>query len=264
SPASGSAHRDLERATRAEARDLRGWNLDRVAVARGTHCAGGAAGDPEGAAAADGHATALAERFEDGAAGSGHGFLGGRPAGARLLGHDRHQVGLRHASSLRARGGCCQWPPRRDATCRLYNPRRDTSQPSSLAPALLACSVRLRGDSAMKLVGVRVLLIEDVSDIRDVVVILLRSEGADVVATDSGQEGSELPKKQRFDVVLSALGLPDIAGDVLVRQLRAVTPFATRVVVITGYGEPYISRARQAGADAVFTKPVEWTHILEY
>jgi FixJ family two-component response regulator len=36
------------------------------------------------------------------------------------------------------------------------------------------------------------------------------------------------------------------------------------VVVITGYGEPYVSRARQAGADAVFTKPVEWTNILDY
>jgi two-component system CheB/CheR fusion protein len=116
----------------------------------------------------------------------------------------------------------------------------------------------------MKLVGVRVLLIEDVSDIRDVFVILLRSEGADVVATPSGREGAELARIQRFDVVLTDLGLPDIAGDVLVRQLRMASAAATRLVVITGYGEPYLSRARQAGADAVFTKPVEWTRILDY
>jgi len=116
----------------------------------------------------------------------------------------------------------------------------------------------------MKLDGIRVLLIEDVSDIRDVFVILLRSEGADVVATSSGCEGAELARRQRFDVVLSDLGLPDIAGDVLVRQLRMGSGPGTRVVVITGYGEPYLSRARQAGADAVFTKPVEWTRILDY
>jgi two-component system CheB/CheR fusion protein len=115
----------------------------------------------------------------------------------------------------------------------------------------------------MKLNGVRVLLIEDVSDIRDVFVILLRSEGADVVATPSGLKGAELARNQRFDVVLSDLGLPDIAGDVLIRQIRAATGAATRVIVVTGYGEPYLSRARQAGADAVFTKPVEWTHILD-
>lgn len=116
----------------------------------------------------------------------------------------------------------------------------------------------------MKLTGVRVLLIEDVSDIRDVFGILLRSEGADVVATASGQEGAELARNQRFDVVLSDLGLPDVAGDVLIRQLRAAGGAATRVVVVTGYGEPYLARARQAGADAVFTKPVEWTRILDY
>jgi two-component system CheB/CheR fusion protein len=116
----------------------------------------------------------------------------------------------------------------------------------------------------MKLVGIRVLLIEDVSDIRDVFVILLRSEGADVIATPSGREGAELAKNHRFDVVLSDLGLPDIAGDTLIRQLRTAAGSATRVIVITGYGEPYLTRARQAGADAVFTKPVEWTRILDY
>src|SRR5438046_10071240 len=116
----------------------------------------------------------------------------------------------------------------------------------------------------MKLVGMHVLLIEDVSDIREVFAILLRSEGADVIATGSGREGAEFAKNGRFDVVLSDLGLPDIAGDTLIRQIRTASGSATRVIVITGYGEPYISRARQAGADAVFTKPVEWTRSPAY
>ena len=116
----------------------------------------------------------------------------------------------------------------------------------------------------MKLLGMHVLLIEDVSDIREVFAILLRSEGADVVATGSGREGAEMAKAGRFDVVLSDLGLPDLSGDALIRQIRAVSGKGTRVIVITGYGEPYLTRARQAGADAVFTKPVEWTRILDY
>jgi FixJ family two-component response regulator len=35
------------------------------------------------------------------------------------------------------------------------------------------------------------------------------------------------------------------------------------VLVVTGYGEPYLTRAKQAGAQVVFTKPVEWSRILE-
>ena len=116
----------------------------------------------------------------------------------------------------------------------------------------------------MGLEGVSVLVIEDAPDIREVFTVLLRAEGADVVATGSGREAAELVSERRFDVVLSDLGLPDIPGDVLIRQILASSKGRTRVVAVTGYGEPFVSRARQAGADVVFTKPVEWTRILDF
>lgn len=116
----------------------------------------------------------------------------------------------------------------------------------------------------MKLKGIRVLVIEDVPDIRDVFVILLRAEGADVTSTGSGLEGADLAQNGRFDIILSDLGLPDIAGDLLIRKIRTSVARGTRVLVITGYGEPYVTRAKQAGADAVFTKPVEWTEVLDF
>jgi len=116
----------------------------------------------------------------------------------------------------------------------------------------------------MGLRGVRILVIEDAQDIREVFTLLLRAEGADVTSAANGREATDLLAAQRFDVVLSDLGLPDIPGDVLIRELRARSGRATRVVVVTGYGEPFQARARQAGADVVFTKPVEWSRILEY
>lgn len=115
-----------------------------------------------------------------------------------------------------------------------------------------------------RLQGVRVLLIEDVRDILDVFTILLRAEGADVAAAEGGREAAELVRRQPFDVILTDLGLPDIPGDVLIRQIRAAASAGARIVVITGYGEPYQTRARQAGADVVFTKPVEWSRIVDY
>ena len=116
----------------------------------------------------------------------------------------------------------------------------------------------------MGLRGVRILVIEDAQDIREVFTLLLRAEGADVASAANGREATDLVTAHRFDVVLSDLGLPDIPGDVLIRELRARGGRATRVVVVAGYGEPFLARARQAGADVVFTKPVEWSRILEY
>ena len=115
----------------------------------------------------------------------------------------------------------------------------------------------------MSLQGRRILLVEDVPDIREVFTVLLRVEGAEVVATGSGREAVDLADRGDFDVVLSDLGLPDMPGDVLIRQILSTTRRRARVIVVTGYGEPYLTRARQAGADVVFTKPVEWAQVLE-
>jgi two-component system CheB/CheR fusion protein len=113
----------------------------------------------------------------------------------------------------------------------------------------------------MSLDRMRILLVEDAPDIREVFTVLLRIEGADVIG--SGHEAAELASRRDFDVVLSDLGLPDLPGDVLIRHILATARNRTKVIVVTGYGEPYLTRARQAGADVVFTKPVEWTRILE-
>ncbi|HVG78325.1 MAG TPA: response regulator [Patescibacteria group bacterium] len=115
----------------------------------------------------------------------------------------------------------------------------------------------------MSLQGRRILLVEDAPDIREVFTVLLRVEGAEVVATGSGREAVDLADRGDFDVVLSDLGLPDMPGDVLIRQILSSTRRRARVIVVTGYGEPYLTRARQAGADVVFTKPVEWAQVLE-
>src|SRR5204863_8917466 len=116
----------------------------------------------------------------------------------------------------------------------------------------------------MSLRGLRILVIEDAQDIREVFTLLVRAEGADVESAANGREATELVAQHAFDVVLSDLGLPDIPGDVLIRELRSQSRPGTRVMVVTGYGEPFVTRARQAGADVVFTKPVEWSRILDY
>ncbi len=109
------------------------------------------------------------------------------------------------------------------------------------------------------LAGVRVLLVEDAEDIRDVLTFLLRSDGADVCATGTARAALDAAATQDFDVLLTDLGLPDVAGDHLIRDILEMKQGRVRVVVITGFGEPYAARARQAGADAVFIKPLDWS-----
>lgn len=110
--------------------------------------------------------------------------------------------------------------------------------------------------------GVRVLVVEDVPDTREVLERLLEADGASVVSAGSAREAVEIAMARDFDVLLTDLGLPDIPGDVLIRKVVADACRRPRVIAITGYGEPYTNRALTAGAHVVLTKPVAWSELL--
>jgi two-component system CheB/CheR fusion protein len=109
----------------------------------------------------------------------------------------------------------------------------------------------------------RILLVEDAEDIRDVFTMLLEAEGAEVVAAATGQEAVALGRQGEFDVLLTDLGLPDIPGDVVIRQVLATGRRRPSVIVVTGYGQPFVGRAKAAGADVVLTKPITWSTLLQ-
>jgi CheY-like chemotaxis protein/anti-sigma regulatory factor (Ser/Thr protein kinase) len=84
-------------------------------------------------------------------------------------------------------------------------------------------------------VSVRVLLVDDVEDVRRLVRIALRYHGGfDVVGeAGAGLQAVDLATELRPDVVLLDLGLPDLAGRDVLTRLRATAP-AAKVVIFTG------------------------------
>jgi two-component system CheB/CheR fusion protein len=113
------------------------------------------------------------------------------------------------------------------------------------------------------LAGARILLVEDSADVREVFTLLLEAEGAKVTAAATGRAAADLAMQREFDVVLTDLGLPDISGDTVIRCVVATARRRPWIVVVTGYDEPFISRARHAGADVIFIKPITWTRLLD-
>ncbi|MGH7307474.1 MAG: response regulator [Candidatus Rokuibacteriota bacterium] len=110
----------------------------------------------------------------------------------------------------------------------------------------------------------RVLLVEDSNEIRESLALLLLDEGIDVVATGLGAAALKLAPRLGADVILTDLGLPDIPGLALIRHLLRILRPRPRIIVVTGFGEPYLSQAREAGADVVFTKPLAWETLRQH
>jgi len=113
-----------------------------------------------------------------------------------------------------------------------------------------------------KLQGLRILIVDDAKHVRDAFTLLLQEEGAAVLAIGTGREAIEIAGQRAFDVLLTDLKLPDMSGDMLIRQIIDGASRRPLVVVVTGTDEPHLSRAREAGADVVLPKPVTLDTLL--
>lgn len=102
----------------------------------------------------------------------------------------------------------------------------------------------------------RVLIAEDQRGMRDLVRRLVELEdGLEVagVASD-GREVLEMAHTLRPDAVVLDLGLPEIDGEVALRQLRSSLPDA-HIVILSGQASALIQpRLLEEGADAVIEK----------
>jgi PAS domain S-box-containing protein len=104
----------------------------------------------------------------------------------------------------------------------------------------------------------RVLLVEDNTDAREMLAILLRMTGHEVFEATTGAEGIEMALRHSPSVVVLDIGLPDVNGYEVAQQLRQRLSSPVRLVALSGYGQPQDrARSRAAGFDAHMVKPVD-------
>jgi two-component system, OmpR family, phosphate regulon response regulator PhoB len=110
----------------------------------------------------------------------------------------------------------------------------------------------------------RVLVIEDESDIRDLLSYNLESNGYQVRTADTGQNGLAAFEAFTPDVVLLDLMLPDVPGTEICRRIRANTEGAQpAIIMLTARGEE-IDRVVgfEVGADDYVVKPFSVRELL--
>ena len=109
----------------------------------------------------------------------------------------------------------------------------------------------------------RILLVEDDPDVVDAVSTLLRLrwEDAEIIAAQHGYEALEKLQNGQFDLVLLDLGLPDIDGQQVIKEVRKTRDIP--IVVLTARGQELeIVRSLEAGADDYVTKPFSHAELL--
>jgi signal transduction histidine kinase/ActR/RegA family two-component response regulator len=106
--------------------------------------------------------------------------------------------------------------------------------------------------------GLRVLVVEDGEDAREMMQALLALHGHDVRVAADGRTALDAAASLAPDVVLLDIGLPDMDGYEVARRLRASPARGAYLVALTGYGQSEDEAAAYAaGFDRHMTKPVE-------
>ena len=126
---------------------------------------------------------------------------------------------------------------------------------------------RSEGAERSKLAGVRVLIVDDEPDVRQLVRRILTECDADVTLASSAGEALEAMSEKRFDVLISDIGMPQRDGYELVRAVRSLTPErggSVPAIALTAFARSEDrTRAMKAGFDTHLSKPVEPDHLCD-
>ncbi|MBD2503102.1 PAS domain S-box protein [Anabaena azotica] len=115
--------------------------------------------------------------------------------------------------------------------------------------------------------GVRVLIVDDEPDIRDLVTFILEDYEVEVTAVSSAQEALEALSQSLPDVLVSDIGMPEVDGYMLMRQIRERSPQAggdIPAIALTAYaGEINQQQALAAGFHLHISKPVDPDALID-
>ena len=105
----------------------------------------------------------------------------------------------------------------------------------------------------------RVLIVEDEAEIRDILTFLLNHWGHGVRVATNGEEALQVADDYRPDVIVSDIAMPRMDGWEMMRRLRCLPHFReTFCVALTGLCyEGVRKRSEEVGFDMYLVKPVD-------
>lgn len=108
----------------------------------------------------------------------------------------------------------------------------------------------------------RILLVEDEANIRDVVKLNLEMEEYEVVTADNGKDALKIINEQHFDLLILDVMLPDVDGFQICEQVR-LTNMKVPIIFLTAK-EAAADRIAglKKGADDYLTKPFQLEELL--
>jgi DNA-binding response OmpR family regulator len=106
----------------------------------------------------------------------------------------------------------------------------------------------------------RVLVIDDHTEIRELLRLTLQAAGYDVAVAPNGREGLELHRERPAELVITDIFMPEQEGLETIQELRRQSP-SPKIIAMSGGGSlgalEYLPAAKEFGADHAIGKPFD-------
>ncbi|MDZ8052634.1 MAG: ATP-binding protein [Aulosira sp. ZfuCHP01] len=124
-----------------------------------------------------------------------------------------------------------------------------------------------QSEPAGDLKGIKILFVDDNTDTREFIAFLLEQHGATIAAVPSANEALIAFTQFQPDILLSDIGMPEMDGYMLMRQVRSMPPEQggqIQAIALTAYaGEIDYQQALTAGFQRHISKPVDPVTLVE-
>ncbi len=110
---------------------------------------------------------------------------------------------------------------------------------------------------------ITLLYVEDDAEIREVMAGMLKRYVGKLLVASNGEEGLEIFKKERPEIVLSDVRMPKMDGIRMAEEIKKVDP-KSALIFATAFGDTeYLQKAIDIGAQGYLVKPIERDKLIE-
>lgn len=106
-----------------------------------------------------------------------------------------------------------------------------------------------------------ILIVDDEGDLRNLLALVLHSQGYTTATAADGREALEAITRQAPDLILLDMHMPVMDGWAFARELRRLGGPYPPIIVVTA-SEEAERRARDIGAEAWLSKPFDLDHLI--
>jgi CheY-like chemotaxis protein len=114
-------------------------------------------------------------------------------------------------------------------------------------------------------VALKILIVEDNTDSRDLLNYYFSSQGFKVVTATNGAQGFMMAQAEKPDIIITDIFIPVAGGLEMIKQVQLHPEIAAiPIVIYTAQTMEAAQKAIQAGALKAFYKPIDLNDMIQY